>query len=150
MGDILLTKDGEVRTVKPGNAWYVLLVLIPFVGSIIFLVLSIVRKQFRGIFLNGFLIGLIAGGVIMVLSIVGGIINIKLGESLMIISWLVYIAFAIYMYIHFVLNANKYSLSQYLADGYEITNENELGTATKMWLEENKNKKRAKFLLIKF
>ncbi len=150
MDNILLTKDGESRTVKPGNAWYILLVFIPFVGSIIFLVLSIIRKQFKGIFLNEFLLGAILSFAFFFVSLLVGLISLKLGAVIMMILSIGVLIFGVVLYVDLVSNANKYSLSQYLADGYEITNENELGTATKMWLEENKNKERAKFLLIKF
>ncbi len=150
MDNILLTKDGESRTVKPGNAWYILLVFIPFVGSIIFLVLAIIRKQFKGIFLNEFLLGAILSLAFFFVSLLVGLISLKLGAVIMMILSIGVLIFGVVLYVDLVSNANKYSLSQYLADGYEITNENELGTATKMWLEENKNKERAKFLLIKF
>ncbi len=150
MDNILLTKDGELRTVKPGNAWYILLVFIPFVGSIIFLVLAIIRKQFKGIFLNEFLLGAILSLAFFFVSLLVGLISLKLGAVIMMILSIGVLIFGVVLYVDLVSNANKYSLSQYLADGYEITNENELGTATKMWLEENKNKERAKFLLIKF
>ncbi len=150
MDNILLTKDGESRTVKPGNAWYILLVFIPFVGSIIFLVLAIIRKQFKGIFLNEFLLGAILSLAFFFVSLLVGLISLKLGAVIMMILSIGVLIFGVVLYVDLVSNANKYSLSQYLADGYEITNENELGTATKIWLEENKNKERAKFLLIKF
>ncbi len=150
MDSILLTKDGESRTVKPGNAWYILLVFIPFVGTIIFLVLSIIRKQFRGIFLNEVVLGLLLFLVTMVVTMVGGIISLKLGALLMALASLGIMGFGIFLYIHLVINANKYSLAAYLAEGYEVANENELVASTKMWLEENKDAKRASFLLLKF
>ncbi len=150
MDNILLTKDGESRTIKPGNAWYILLVFIPVVGSIIFLVLSIIKKQFRGIFLNEVLLGILLFLATMVLSIVGGIISLKLGALLMTLASLASMGFGIFLYVHLVINSNRYSLSQYLAEGYEVANEKELGASTKMWLEENKDIKRAKFLLLKF
>ncbi len=148
--DIILTKDTETRTVKASTAWYVLLMFIPFVGSIALLVMSIVKKQFKGVILNGFLIGLVIFALTMLLTIVGGFISIALGGLLVLICALGSMVFSIYFYVHMIINANKYSLAQYIQEGYEVSNMDQLDEVTKLWIEENKEKQRAKFLFLEF
>ncbi len=148
--DIILTRDGEIRKVKAAPTWYALLSFIPFVGGIAVLVLSIVKKQFRGIVLNGFLIGLVLSILTLFLTLLGGIISQNVAGIIALIIALGAMAFGIYFYVHIIINANRYSLAQYLEDGYNIENMDYLDEATKLWIEESKDKQRASFLFLKF
>ncbi len=150
MDNILLTKGGETRTVKAGNALYMLLGFIPVVGGIIFLVLSIIKKQFRGICLNELLWSLIIAIIAILLPLIGATISLGFAAFLSLIDILAMFILAIYIFVHLILNANKYSLAQYIKEGYEVSNMDQLDEKTKSWIEENKEKERAKFLLLKF
>ncbi len=148
--DIILNKNGETRTVKAGNALYMLIGFIPLVGGIIFLVMTIIRKQFRGICLNELLWSLIIVLISILLPLIGGTISLGFAAFLSLIAILAAFILGIYIFIHLVLNANKYSLAQYIQEGYEIANMEQLDEVTKSWIEENKEKQRAKFLFLEF
>ncbi len=150
MDDIILTKDIETRTVKPGNAWYVLTGFIPFIGGILLLVLLIMRKQFRGIFLNILLISVIVGPLFLILFAIMVAISEPLGGLFLLMEIIGFFVFKIYLYVLFVRKANRYSLAQYLEEGYEIINMDQLGEESKFWIEESKDIKRNKILLLKF
>ncbi len=147
--NIKLTKESNQRTLKAGVAYYLLLMFIPFIGSIITLVLIILKKQFRGIALNQFLVSLIMLALVSLASVLA-IISAKLSAALVLIITLFSMAFGIFLFIHLILNSNKYSLAQYIKEGYEIENFDELNQETKIWIEENKDIKRPKFLLLDF
>ncbi len=147
--DIKLTKESNQRVLKAGVAYYLLLMFIPFVGSIITLVLVILRKQFRGVIINQFLVSLIMF-LLFILAGLIAIISAKVSAILILIIFFFSMILEIFLYVHLILNSNKYSLAQYIKEGYEIENLDELDGKTKYWIEENKDIKRPKFLLLDF
>ncbi len=147
---IFLKKDMEQREVSAGNAWYVLTGFIPFIGGILLLVLLIVKKQFKGVFLNMLIISAIATTIYLFSSVIFFAISEFLGVLFLLLGIVAFFALAIYLYVLFVRKANRYALAQYLEDGYEIINMDQLDEEAKVWVEESKDIKREKFLLLKF
>lgn len=113
--NVVLEKDGEQRSYHAGNAMYLLFNFIPILGSLIAFVLMISKKQFRGIFLNQFVLGLIISVVTSIFTKVG--VNSKI---LMFISAIL----GLYVLIMYVLNANYYSIKQRLDEGFVVINAN--------------------------
>lgn len=100
-------------------------------------------KQIKGVLLNYFstsiLLEITALIYILVLSLMWDFI----------ISFL-YLIFKVCLIISLSINANKYSLYQYLKSGYEITNYCDLDDESIRFIEKAKNKKRASYLFLKF
>lgn len=113
--NINLEKDGQTLSYKTGNAFYLLLSFIPVVGSIVVLVLTIMRKQFRGILLNQFIIGLISI-LVLFLSIFTG------SEGIISFVYILLLVFMLVVYVNYVVNANYYSIKQRLEEGYTVVN----------------------------
>lgn len=117
--NVILEKDGQQFEYKVGPALYLLFGFVPFIGQILVLVMEIMRKQFRGIFLNEFVVAVI----ITVLTIVTMLISVALGSNLLIsLLYFVLVAFSIYMYVIYVINANALSVRQRLEEGYKVVN----------------------------
>lgn len=114
--NVVLEKDGVQRSYHAGNAMYLLFNFIPILGSLIAFILMISKKQFRGIFLNQFVLALIVSVVTSILTIVG--VNSKI---LMFISAIL----GLYVLIMYVLNANYYSIKQRLDEGFVVINAND-------------------------
>ncbi|MFV0287930.1 MAG: hypothetical protein ACK5HR_00565 [Mycoplasmatales bacterium] len=163
--EFYLTKNSQKRKVKAGSALYILFIFIPFIGIFIYLILSIKNKQFKGAWLNSLLISLISLIIFMIFyfisilimmillalaTIKSLIISISLIPILIILNFLITFGLIIYVYINLIINANKYSLSQYLAEGYTIDNEKNLPVEIKYWIDTNKKKKKSKLLFLNF
>lgn len=118
---ITLEKNGEQITYNTGLALYLLLSFIPIVGSITFLVLSIIRKQFRGIVLNQLLITIIANVILSIVYIS------KIEFLLHIVAFGVSILFMVIL-AFYVLNANTYSVKARLAEGYTVVGDSQQHT----------------------
>lgn len=110
--NVILDKDGVQRSYKTGNAMYLLFSLIPILNLVSF-VLMIVKKQFRGIFLNQLVIGLFISIIATILFFVG--VNTKVTMAISSIIGL-------YITITYVFNANYYSIKQRLAEGFVVVN----------------------------
>lgn len=151
--EFYLTKDNQQRKMKAGSALYMLFIFIPFVGGLIHLILTIINKQFKGVWLNLLLLNLIIFVIYVILlfiSIFLMIASATLGAILLLLSTLGLFGVIIYLYIHLIIHANEYSLSQYLKDGYTITNEENLPSEIKYWIDKNKDKQKPKFLFLNF
>lgn len=123
--NIILEKDGERIEYGTDKALYLLLSFIPYAGSLVVLVMSIMRKQFRGYWLNSFIIGLIFMTSIIILLLLGLVADLFI--ALAIIDVIGFLIFAIYMYVMYLLNANYYSIKQRLDEGYHVVNDGEAG-----------------------
>lgn len=139
--NVVLEKDGQKFDYKAGSAIYLLFGIIPVIGGIVGLVLAIINKQFRGVYLNMFLVGLI--------MMVGMILVVLTGsQTLVTIFYILYMAFSYYMIIMYVLHANEYSVKQRLAEGYVVTNINE--AEVQAFVEKAQNTKSQFWQLTKF
>lgn len=119
--NVILEKNGEQIDYGNGAAIYLLLQFIPIVGGIISLIFMIMKKQFRGIWLNQFIWGLIAT-VLYIIMFTGAVME---SNAIIIISFIAILALLILfvvMYVMYVLNANYYSIKQRLAEGYVVLN----------------------------
>ncbi len=145
--DIQLIKGGNKRTVIAGPSLYLLLFFVPYIGNVALLILTIIKKEFKGVFLNKLILVIIETFLMIVMVL----FSIALGSFLlMIISIVLCLLFNIYIDVVLIKNANKYFLAQYLYEGYEIENEDFLSDKTKLWIDENKNIKRNYFLILDF
>lgn len=140
---IYLTKEHEQRTIKAGPALYLLCEFIPFFGGIIKLIIAIVNKQFKGAILNPIIAVLIPSFVCLFLEDTLELLGL-------VILLIAYITLYIYILVISITNTNKYSLQQYLEDGYTIENEESLPKDVQAWIQENKDKKKPFFYLLKF
>lgn len=114
--NVILEKDGVQRSYKAGNAMYLLFNLIPIIGNLTVFILMIVKKQFRGIFLNQLIIGLF----ISIVSTILILLNVN-NKILMVISSLI----GLYILYTYIMNANYYSIKQRLAEGFVVVNDND-------------------------
>lgn len=117
--NVILEKDGQTLEYKAGAALYLLLNFVPLVGFIITLVMMIMKKQFKGIFLNQLVVGLILTLLLFVSFFTGS-------DLLISIVYFIVLGFSAFMTVMYIINANYYSIKQRLEDGYTVTNENEL------------------------
>ncbi len=119
---VKMKKGNHYVEYKDDLALYVLLCLIPYIGEIVFLIISIRREQFRGIWLNRLIISCI-GLFILLLCI---IFDYTLGYLLLtlICIKILYVC-KIIILIDYAINANYYSINKRINEGYEIINENE-------------------------
>lgn len=114
--NVILEKDGVQRSYKAGNAMYLLFNLVPIIGNLTVFILMIVKKQFRGIFLNKLIIGI----CISIVATICVLLNVN-NTLLMVISSLI----GIYVLYTYVMNANYYSIKQRLAEGFVVVNDND-------------------------
>lgn len=119
---IKLEKEGKVVEYKIGPAKYIILELIPIVGYLIVLVISIQVKQFRGYYLNKMLLGLVIGPLFIILMSAGFDTGNKI---LYLIGMMVEVIFTIAIVWNYVHNANYYSIKQRLSEGYTVLNDDE-------------------------
>lgn len=120
--NVILEKDGQQIEYKSGAAIYLLLQYIPIVGNLIVLVMIILRKQFRGVWLNQLIFVLVSSAIYSIIAVGssdgnGGILLSVMSIALMLLSF-----FLIYMNIMYILNANYYSIRQRLEEGYTVQN----------------------------
>lgn len=101
-GDVL-----DTFTVKNGPAYYVMLGWIPLVGWLILLIMSIIRKQCRGIFLNRLLF-------VFIIALITSLF-LDYDASVLVTS-IAMIALDIY----YVVKANYLTMAQKVSLGYEI------------------------------
>lgn len=120
--NVILEKDGHQIEYKSGAAIYLLLQYIPGIGSLIVLVMMILRKQFRGIWLNQLIFVIITSAIysIIVVGSSDGSGSILLSIMSVVLMFLSF--FLIYMNIMYILNANYYSIRQRLEEGYIVQN----------------------------
>ncbi len=145
---VQLEKDGIEREYNIGSAYYLLLNFIPAIGWLITITLMIIRKQFKGIFLNQFVVALIGSLIYSVIlsmysatgSTTIAAISMLFGFALMIIS--------LVMYVMYILKANLYSVKQLLEDGYTVTNGDDMRVAD--FVEQAKATKKPFWQLLKF
>lgn len=117
-----LEKEQERVGYKIGAANYIWLGLIPFVGSLITLILSIQRKQFRGFWLNKFIVDII---IAILLSILAAISIDTENETLYFIGVMIDVIISIGILWNYASNANYYSIKQRLSEGYIVMNDDE-------------------------
>lgn len=137
--NVILEKDGEQLEYGNGAALYLLLQFIPMVGGIISLIFMIMKRQFRGIWLNQFIWGLIMCGVYIML-IIGATMQSDILVIFALIAILALLILFIVMYIMYVLNANYYSIKQRLAEGYVVLNSDDPMVALAISKAEAANK----------
>ncbi len=145
---VQLEKDGIEREYNIGSAYYLLLNFIPAIGWLITITLMIIRKQFKGIFLNQFVFALIGSLIYSIIlsmyaatgSTTIAAISMLFGFALMIIS--------LVMYVMYILKANLYSVKQLLEDGYTVTNGDDMRVAD--FVEQAKATKKPFWQLLKF
>lgn len=113
--NIILEKDGKTFEYKTGNALYLLFSFVPAIGNLIALCLMIIRKQFRGVYLNQLLLLVIYVVLARVTYALGITFLFQLINSLFVILF-------IYMTVMYILNANYYSIRQRLDEGYTVVN----------------------------
>ncbi len=114
--EIILEKDGDVVTLKDGNAYYCLwLTFLPFIAW----ALAIFKKQFKGVVVNIFAFSVILAIITMILGSISPILEAFV-QGLGIIAY-------IYFTVMYTLNANKYSIAAKLESGYTVKNINEPG-----------------------
>lgn len=122
---------------------FIYIIVIKVIILIFLLYLTKKNNQSRGILLNYIVFSIMLMSTLVinltVLNLLWDFINI-----------FIYPVIKIIFLINLSINANKYSLYQYLKDGYEITNYNELDKKTKTYIEKSKKKKRPSYLLFKF
>lgn len=114
--NVILEKDGEQFSYGVGNAMYLLISFVPLFGTLITLIMSIVKKQFRGIFLNMFIYSFAFS--LMVYAFKAADI-LDQAKPIVII---VYLTIYYYFFIMYVLNANSYSIKQRLSEGFTVVN----------------------------
>lgn len=119
--NVILEKNGQQIDYGNAAALYLLLQFIPFVGGIISLIFMIMKKQFRGIWLNQFIWGLIATGL-YIFMIIGAAMESSFIIAIAFIAILALLILFIVMYVMYILNANYYSIKQRLAEGYVVLN----------------------------
>lgn len=96
--------------------------LIPFVGGLIILILSIQTKQFRGFWLNKFIIDII----ITIFLLILGSISIDTGNgTLYYVGVMIDVIISIGITWNYANNANYYSIKQRLSEGYIVMNSEE-------------------------
>lgn len=145
---VQLEKDGIEREYNIGSAYYLLLNFIPAIGWLITITLMIIRKQFKGIFLNQFVFALIGSLIYSIIlsmysatgSTTIAAISMLFGFALMIIS--------LVMYVMYILKANLYSVKQLLEDGYTVTNGDDIRIAE--FVEQAKATKKPFWQILKF
>ncbi len=126
---VQLEKDGIEREYNIGSAYYLLLNFIPMIGWLITLTLMIIRKQFRGILLNEFVVAIVGS---LIYSILLSMYAASGSTTLAFLSMLFAIALMIIslvMYVMYVFKANLYSVKQRLAEGYTVTNLDDMRVA---------------------
>lgn len=120
---VKLIKGGKYIEYKIGPANYVILSLIPIVGTVAYLVLAIQVKQFRGVWINRVIIDF----VFIMFAIISRAIMVDTGNHS---EWLVYLLVVAACYsviLHdYLLNANYYGIKQRLIEGYKVLNEDEV------------------------
>lgn len=120
---VKLIKGGKYIEYKIGHANYIMLSLIPIVGTVAYFVISIQVKQFRGVWVNKILIDI----VLILFTLTSRAIMIDTGNKS---EWLICLAVIIVCYsviLHdYVVNANYYGIKQRLIEGYKVLNENEV------------------------
>lgn len=132
--NIILEKNGQQIEYRAGNALYLLVAFIPYIGGLISLVLQFKNKHIKGIFLNQLIIAaaaVVAMIVVLIISSTTGV-DSALGQILAIILVMLMIAFAIlsiWMTVAYILNANYYAIKQRLAEGYSVVNEQDATVA---------------------
>lgn len=120
--NVILEKDNHQVKYKSGAAIYLLLQYVPIIGNFAVLVMLILRKQFRGVWLNQ-LIYVIISSVIYSTVVVGS--SDGNGSALLSVMSIVLMLlsfFLIYINIMYILNANYYSIRQRLEEGYTVQN----------------------------
>lgn len=117
--NVILEKDGKTIEYKSGMAIYLCFNFLPIVGSFIALFLMIVRKQFKGVFLNQLIVAIILTSLFA--------LSLLTGSSLIInVMYFITLGFSAFMTVMYILNANFYSIKQRLDDGYTVVNGNEI------------------------
>lgn len=162
---ILLKKSEETRKVKSTPAYYVILpvinilvvllflilgvannfitTILPMILSLIFLIMSVIQKQFKGVYLNTEIISIVTRTFALLF------IYTKI-PSLVILMYVIALIIYAFSLIIVMLNANKYSLAQYLKEGYEIIDEENLSSREKEFIKKNKDINKPKYLLLDF
>lgn len=120
---VKLIKGGKYIEYKIGPANYVILSLIPIVGTVAYFVVAIQVKQFRGVWINKIIIDF----MFIMFASISRAIMIDTGNRF---QWTVYIMISIICYslilYDYVINANYYSIKQRLLEGYKVLNEDEV------------------------
>ncbi len=143
--NVIFEKDGEVLQYGVGSALYLLLGFIPMVGALIVLIMTIMKRQFRGVWLNQLIVGLILG----ILFIIGIVISAVLSSAgLVYILYIAILACSLAMTITYTINANLYSVKQRLEEGYTVKNLNDPQVAE--FVEKARNTKLPFFQITRF
>lgn len=139
--NIVLEKDGQSVSYKMGEAYYILFGIIPFIGSLILIFLTISRKQFKGVWLNSFLISLILG-LFTTIAYASGSAAVST-----IVSLVITVIYTI-VYIIYIFNANTYSVKARLAEGYRVTSV--IDNQTQVFLDKVERTKFPIYQIVKF
>ncbi len=116
--NVILEKDGTQIEYKAGPAIYLCFSFLPAIGGLIALALMIIRKQFRGVFVNQFI-------VVVALSLLFRIVILTGSGLLVTLAYIFALVLSIYITVMYVLNANYYSIKQRLDEGYTVVNGDE-------------------------
>ncbi len=71
--DIQLVKNDNRRTIIGGPSLYLLLFFVPYIGDVVILILTIIKKEFRGVFLNKLILIIIE--IFLMIFIIYGIMT---------------------------------------------------------------------------
>ncbi len=151
---LLLEKDNSQKKVFVGKSYLLLIGLIPLIGEIIFLILTISKKQFKGVFLTSYALKIIIAIIFTAIQLsVMMITNESISLTfiyVMLAIGLVADVVKIILIIYYCFNANYLSLNQYLDDGYIICENNQETKKTKQFIAKSKEIKKPWFQYISF
>ncbi len=149
---IILEKGFETKEVKTGYSLYLLWGLMPWFGSIILLVLTILRKQFKGILLNQFVVYLMILAIMIAGLVLFSLIGFEPGDTILMASSIFFLSLSVYFSVYYILNANCLSLKQYLENGYVVKDDqgDQDDQEIQKFVEQAKNKKKPWFQVLKF
>ncbi len=145
---VQLEKDGIEREYNIGSAYYLLLSFIPVIGWFITITLMIIRKQFKGIFLNQFVVAFIVSLIYSIIFSMYTATGSTAIAAIYILFGFAAIVFSLVMYVMYVLKANLYSIKQLLEDGYTVTNGDDMNVAE--FVEQAKATKKPFWQILKF
>lgn len=147
-GFVELINSGNIDTIFPiiTNKIFLYNVLIFVLGILILIILfkyTKKNKQIKGIFINVNLLFIFLTSSWMIFTMLFSFLGFFL-------SFTIYPIIKIYFVVNIAINANKYELNQYLKDGYNIVNYDDLNDKEKKFIKKAKKRKRPSYLYFKF
>lgn len=149
--NVKLHKNGETLTYAAGPALYILVTLIPMIGGLLYIIMSILRRQFKGMVLNSWVLQLLLILTLVGCIILGSLMNqlsTILGMTMVVFGYLVYLVASIYLLVYYMRFSNYLSVKARIADGYEVVNIDEPVVAE--FVEKSNEINVAKFQIVKF